>query len=130
MTQRTNIDLPLQISFARELRKIQTLEEKIMWEKLRGKRLSGYKFIRRHPIIVNKFDEKIAFYIADFYCAEKKLVIEIDGLIHVLQIEYDKARDTIMTEMGLRILRLQNEEINTDVYAALSKIKVLLRSLV
>jgi len=47
-------------------------------------------------------------------------------LIHVLQIDYDKARDTIVTEMGLRIIRLQNEEINTDVYAALGKIKVLL----
>jgi len=121
MTQRTNINLPLHTSFARELRKTQTPEEKIMWDKLRGRRLSGYKFLRQHPIIVNKFNERVAFYIADFYCAEKKLVVEIDGLIHALQIDYDKARDTIVTEMGLRIIRLQNEEINTDVYAALGK---------
>jgi very-short-patch-repair endonuclease len=48
-------------------------------------------------------------------------------LIHLSQVEYDKARDSIMAEMGLRIIRLQNEEINADIYAALSKIKALLR---
>jgi len=71
--------------------------------------------------------KELLFYIVDSYCAEKKLLIEIDGLIHPSQIDYDKARDAIMIEMGLKIIRLQNEEINTDGYAVLSKIKVLLR---
>jgi very-short-patch-repair endonuclease len=62
-----NTNLPVHICFAKELRKTQTPEEKIMWDKLRGRKLLGYKFLRQYPIIVNS----ASFYIADFYCAEK-----------------------------------------------------------
>jgi leucyl-tRNA synthetase len=122
-----NINLPAHISFARELRKNQTPEEKMVWDKVRGRRLLGFKFLRQHPIIVNTFNGTTAFYIADFYCAEKKLVVEIDGLIHALQIDYDKARDIVMNEMGLQIIRINNEEINANIYEALAKIKAILK---
>lgn len=56
---------------AEEVRKYSTHEENIIWGYVKGKQ-TGYKFRRQHPLL---------FYIADFYCHELKLVIEIDGLI-------------------------------------------------
>jgi very-short-patch-repair endonuclease len=62
-----NTNLPVHICFAKELRKTQTPEEKIMWDKLRGRKLLGYKFLRQYPIIVNS----ASFYIADFTALKK-----------------------------------------------------------
>ncbi len=98
-----------------------------MWEKLRNRKLRGFKFLRQHPILVNQYDGKNSFYIAYFYCSEKKLVVEIDGLIHSLQIDYDKARDIIMNELGLRVLRITNDEVEKSVYEVLNKIKEYLK---
>src|SRR5688572_13612906 len=102
---------PAHIEFSRQLRKKQTAEERLLWERLRNRKL-GFKFLRQHPIIVPSFREVSTFYIADFFCAEKKLVIEVDGLIYQKQLAYDKARDAAMRELGLTILRITNEEVN------------------
>ena len=59
--------------YGRELRQSATNAEKILWEYLRNRKLEGLKFRRQHPI--DKF-------IADFYCHEKKLVVELDGAVH------------------------------------------------
>jgi len=67
---------------AKELRKNQTEAEEMLWQKLRNRKLYGYKFLRQHPIIHSGFINKLYFFIADFYCAEKELVIELDGKIH------------------------------------------------
>ncbi|MBS1555521.1 MAG: NTP transferase domain-containing protein [Bacteroidetes bacterium] len=67
------------LHIARELRKSQTPAEKLLWANLRNRKLEGYKFIRQHPIPFNYSGEQEQFYIADFYCAEKKLVVEVDG---------------------------------------------------
>jgi leucyl-tRNA synthetase len=120
-------DLPKYISFARELRKNQTEEEKVIWEQLRNRRLLGFKFLRQHPVIFSQINNRKSFYIADFYCAEKKLVVEIDGLIHTSQIEEDKARDIVMNEIGLQVIRITNEEVNRNIYAVLKKIKAILK---
>ena len=120
-------NLSNQIVFARDLRKNQTPAEVKMWEKLRNRKLRGIKFLRQHPILVNQYDGKNSFYIADFYCSEKKLVVEIDGLIHTLQIDYDKARDIIMNELGLSVLRITNDEVENSVYEVLNKIKEYLK---
>jgi very-short-patch-repair endonuclease len=120
-------NLPVPVVFARELRKNQTPEEKIIWDKLRDRRLLGYKFLRQHPITTSSAGDKFSFFIADFYCAEKKLVVEIAGLIHTSQKDYDIARDIVMNEMELTVIRLKNEEINKDVYQALAKLKQFLR---
>ena len=124
---RTEIKLPNQIAFARELRKNQTPAEAKMWAMLRNRRLLGFKFLRQHPIVVEKINERTGFYIADFYCAEKKLVIELDGLIHAYQIEYDKARDIIMNELGLTVLRITNDEVEKNIFGVLNKIKLYLK---
>ena len=97
---------------ARELRKKQTPEEKLLWEELRNRRLNGLKFLRQHPIIYENDPHKgLLFFIADFYCAEKRLVIELDGKIHDFQKEYDANRDFILKQLNLRVLRIKNEEL-------------------
>ena len=79
-------DVPKYITgLARELRKCPTKGEKSLWEQIRKKRVAGCKFLRQYPI---------GRYIADFYCSEKRLVIEVDGEIHDEdeQMRYDAIR--------------------------------------
>jgi very-short-patch-repair endonuclease len=85
-------------NFARTLRKDQTEAERILWEYLESKRLSGYKFRRQHPI---------KNYIADFYCHEARLVIEVDGEIHMApdQQVYDEGRTYDLKEVGVSVIR-------------------------
>ncbi len=109
-------------AFARMLRRNQTREESIMWGLLRNRQFKGYKFVRQHPIKVWETSGRWHYYYADFYCAEKRLVVEIDGLIHCLQEDYDRARDIIMLELQLQVLRVRNEEVNGDLVGVLQKI--------
>lgn len=95
----------------RELRKDLTPSEKIVWEVLRNRKFENLKFTRQYPIIYNNYGERKLFFIADFYCHEKKLVIELDGKIHDFQKEYDANRDLILQELSLNVLRLKNEEL-------------------
>jgi leucyl-tRNA synthetase len=74
--------------------------------------------------VVEKHNDRTGFYIADFYCSEKKLIIELDGLIHAFQIDYDKARDVIMNELGLTVLRITKDEVEKSVFGVLNKIKL------
>ncbi len=99
------------IERARQLRKNMTEEEKILWQKLRGRKFFGLKFNRQHPIVYDTINYKPLFFVPDFYCAEKKVIIEIDGKIHDFQKDYDNRREEILTNMGLRIKRFKNEEI-------------------
>lgn len=99
------------IALARELRKNQTDSEKKFWRIVRNRRFDGIKFLRQHPLIYKNFNGNLSFYISDFYCAEYKLVVELDGKIHDSQKEYDEQRDLIIREMGLKVLRIKNEEL-------------------
>jgi len=94
---------------ARELRKGMTDAEKHLWKYLRGRKLGGYKFRRQHPVDI---------FIVDFYCHEKKLVVELDGRIHERRgnREYDKNRTAEMERYGIKVIRFTNEEVlkNTD----------------
>jgi very-short-patch-repair endonuclease len=69
---------------ARGLRKDQTPAEKLLWEYLRLKQLDGFKFRRQ---------QAIGRFIADFICFEKRLIIELDGAVHLSQKERDGERD-------------------------------------
>jgi very-short-patch-repair endonuclease len=111
----------------KEMRKMQTPEEEILWQELRRKSVNGFKFLRRHPIIYGNYDKDIFFFIADFYCAKAKLVIEVDGKVHDLQKEYDSYREEILKDKGLTILRIKNEEL-VDVDLVLEKIASCLNS--
>ena len=98
------------LEIARRLRKNQTPEEKILWQELRNRKLYGIKFLRQHPIIYG-FYKHYLFFVADFYCAEHKFVIEVDGKYHDQQKERDQSREEVIMEKGLRVLRIKNEEV-------------------
>ena len=70
----------------------------------------GVKFFRQHPLIYENDRGKLHFFIPDFYTAEKKLVIELDGKIHQFQKYYDQERDLIIESLDLKVLRFENEE--------------------
>lgn len=107
---------------SRELRKNMTDSEVLLWEKLRNRRFSGLKFLRQHPIVFKADYKGLNYFIADFYCHEKKTLIELDGPIHETTIEYDQFRDEELKRLGINTLRLKNEELeNMD--DALLKIK-------
>jgi len=96
---------------ARELRKNPTDSEKILWEVLRQRRLAGYRFVRQKPFVYDQYNQQRFFFIADFYCAEKKLVIELDGEIHDYQKYYDYQRDLVLQKLGLKTVRISNDEL-------------------
>ena len=114
--------------YARLLRKNLTKEESIMWNLLRNRKFLVYKFLRQHPIKVWETTGRYHFYYADFYCAEKKLVIEIDGLIHCQQEEYDQSRDFILYELKYHVLRISNEDVNENLVDVMKKITSILNS--
>ena len=91
---------------SRELRKNLTPAERKLWNVLRNRNLGNFKFRRQHPI---------GSFIADFYCAEVKLVIEVDGGIHAFQKEYDEMRTAWLEERGYHVVRFQNEEVLSNI---------------
>jgi len=107
--------------FSKVLRKAGTDSEDILWQSLRRRNLHGFKFRRQHPL------DK---YIADFYCHEAKLVIEIDGEIHnqVEIQEYDKNRSYELEEFGITVVRFTNDEVNNNLEMVLNVIKGYCRS--
>ncbi len=96
---------------ARELRKNPTDSERFLWEHLRKRRLGGYRFVRQKPFLYERQRNHNTFYIADFYCAQKETVIEMDGKIHDYQKQYDYDRDLVLKELGLSTLRIRNGEL-------------------
>lgn len=94
----------------RELRKRMTPAESAVWEIVRNRKFNNLKFLRQHPIIHNLINGQLYYFIADFYCAKLKLVIEIDGASHNESKDYDLMRDTILREYGLTTLRIKNDD--------------------
>jgi len=96
-----------------------TESEKIFWGKVRAKQFMGYKFLRQHPVFYN-YNNRLKFFIADFYCRELKIIIEIDGGIHEQQKDYDLIRSEILeNQHDLKIIRYTNREVNINVQKVL-----------
>jgi very-short-patch-repair endonuclease len=103
------------VEICRENRKNMTEAERIVWELVRNRRLDGKKFLRQHKIIHENSFDSFQFFVVDFYCAEEKLILEIDGKIHDSQKEYDLWRTSVLNDLGFRVLRIKNEEtINVE----------------
>jgi len=105
---------PQKLQRARELRHAMTEAESVLWQALRANRLDGWHF-RRQQVIQG--------FIVDFYCNPACLVIEVDGLIHQEQMEADARREDALRALGLRVLRLGNEEIVNNLPGSLARIR-------
>ncbi len=92
---------------AKNLRKMSTDTEKVVWKQLRAKRFSGLKFRRQQPL---------GPYIADFVCFEKKIIIELDGGQHAFpgKIQGDLKRDKWFEAQGYTTLRFWDNEVLTN----------------
>lgn len=99
---------------ARDLRKNSTKAEQVLWNIVRDRKLLGKKFLRQHPLFYD-ISGKESFFIADFYCHENKLVIELDGEIHKYQLQKDNLRTEILNSLGLQVARFKNDNIINDI---------------
>ena len=99
---------------ARTLRHELTPAEKKLWNAIRNRQLDGLKFRRQHPV---------GRFILDFFCAELRLVIELDGAIHDGQIAHDAERSRMLNEFGYVVLRFRNDEVFSDLAGVLEKIR-------
>ncbi len=103
-------------STARFLRRNQTDAESLLWHCLRGRQLAGKKFRRQHPV---------GPFVADFFCAEARLVVEIDGGQHAPEPERtrDCQRTRYLESLGYRVLRFWNNQVLLETPAVLEVIR-------
>ena len=113
--QKTHRIRPAILQRSREFRHPLTPPEAKVWHAVRDRQL-GFKIRRQHPI---------GRFIADFYWAEERLVIEIDGDTHAApdQAEYDSTRTAWLEERGYRVLRFQARDVDNDLDAVLQAIR-------
>ena len=92
-----------------------TPAEKLLWKLLRNRRLRGWKFRRQTAI---------STYIADFYCHELKLIVELDGDVHLTpdQSAHDENRDFYLNYLGIDVLRIPNRQLFASPEATLEHI--------
>ena len=99
---------------AKEMRNNPTPAEAVLWNRLRGRQLGGYRFLRQRPMLG---------YIADFYCPAVRLVIEVDGSSHDDRAEYDATRDRNLRAHSFEVIRFTNREVAKDLHAVLARIQ-------
>ena len=94
---------PKKLELARRFRKNPTKSEDAVWQMLRNRQIKNLKWRRQ---------QVIAGFIADFYCAELNVVLEIDGSVHDNEEvkEYDEFRTSVFASRGIRVFRLKNED--------------------
>jgi very-short-patch-repair endonuclease len=101
------------VQMAKDLRRNMTEAERVLWQHLRTNQLDRRHF-RRQQII--------AGFIVDFYCHSASLIVEVDGEVHQRQIQEDNERDQALRDLGLRILRFENQTVFADLNSVLEKI--------
>jgi len=102
-----------QKSRTRDLRHDATFPERLLWGRLRARRLAGIKVRRQHSI---------APYIVDFFCEDAQVVIELDGNSHADRGRYDADRTAFLERQGLRVVRIANDDVLRDLDAVLEQI--------
>jgi very-short-patch-repair endonuclease len=102
---------------ANALRTNMTEAEIVLWNALRNRRLDGFKFRRQHPM---------KRFIADFYCHEAKLVLEIDGGIHdnISIQEHDDGRTQELADFDIKVIRFTNQEVINSLDTVLRRILI------
>ena len=91
----------------KELRSNATISEKRLWKFL-NKKQQDFKFRRQHGI---------GLYIVDFYIANKKIAIEIDGTVHnnIIRQAYDQRREEYLQSKGIKVIRFSNDEVKNNI---------------
>jgi very-short-patch-repair endonuclease len=87
---------------ARQLRRNATPSEKLLWPQLRGRRFANFKFRRQQPV---------GPFIVDYFCADARVIVELDGESHVGKEPYDEKRESWLTTHGYKVLRVWDNEI-------------------
>lgn len=107
--------LPSVFAKARYLREHGTEAENILCMHIGQKQIRNLKFRRQHPI---------SCFIADFYCHEAKIVIEVDGSIHDLDEnkEYDIVREEYVVDLGIKVIRFTNEEVLKNIDGVVKRV--------
>jgi very-short-patch-repair endonuclease len=98
---------------ARQMRHEPTPAEDTLWQRLRNRRVCDAKFRRQHSI------ER---FIVDFFCAEHRLIIEVDGSIHDYTVEEDALRQEFLESLGYRVIRFRNEDVFQGIDAVIEEI--------
>ena len=101
---------------ARRLRKVSTNAEAALWQRLRSRQLSGFKFVRQEPI---------GRYTVDFICRERRLIMEVDGGQHADNLD-DAVRDKWLVGHNYRILRFWNNDVLRNMSGLLETISTAL----
>jgi very-short-patch-repair endonuclease len=98
---------PVKVHLSRRFRHNPTEAEKKAWNLLRNRQILGLKF-RRQRVIDG--------FIVDFYCAEERLILEIDGAVHddAIARDYDQVRSSHFASKGLNVLRIRNEDVTVS----------------
>lgn len=91
-----------------------TNAERVFWNAVRNNKVMGLQF-RRQQVIDG--------FIADFYCNQMRLVVEIDGGVHETQKDYDRLRDEFINRRGILVMRFHNEEVLSDIGEVVGKIE-------
>ncbi|MBL5912036.1 endonuclease domain-containing protein [Enterobacter asburiae] len=100
-------------SYAKQLRRELTKEERRLWYLLRSRRFENHKFRRQHPV---------GNYILDFACCAARLAVELDGGQHDEEQKYDRQRTCWLNEKGWHVIRFWNNELWDNEEAVLEKI--------
>ena len=98
---------------AKKLRRNSTDAERLIWSRLRGRGLAGYKFKRQVPI---------AGFVVDFAALEAKLIVEIDGGQHSVRLEADQLRTEKLERFGYRIVRFWNHDVLNNIEGVLEAV--------
>ncbi|WEK17837.1 MAG: endonuclease domain-containing protein [Candidatus Pedobacter colombiensis] len=103
-------------AFRKGLRSKLTIAEALFWRELKCRKLAGFKFRRQHSV---------GNYILDFYCASKRLAIELDGEIHNDPSikENDRIRTEFLKTYGIKVLRFENVDVVKNVEGVLEAVK-------
>ena len=107
---------PVTKEYRRLLRRTETPTERMLWKKLKGKQLDGYRFRQQHGY---------GPYILDFYCPSLRLCIELDGEVHDEDIvkQKDEERTIFLHQQKINILRFKNKEVETNIEDVLNRIR-------
>ena len=104
---------PRLIPLARALRNQSTLAEVLLWKHLSRGQRHGFDFHRQKPILE---------WIADFFCVDLGLVIELDGDSHRFKADDDRLKEAAFRELGLTVLRFGDTEVKRDIAGVVSRI--------